>query len=58
MFVRNPSTGEVCLCGPAGAVNLRKDWSAVLDAYAAAGAKTSPVESAGLQELFLKIASH
>ena len=40
MFVRNPSTGEVCLCGPAGAVNRGKDWSAVLDAYAAAGAKT------------------
>ncbi|HTT88106.1 MAG TPA: glycoside hydrolase family 2 TIM barrel-domain containing protein [Acidimicrobiales bacterium] len=58
MFVRNPSTGEVCLCGPSGAVNLGTDWPAIQAAYAAAGAAVPLVESAELQERFLNIASH
>jgi hypothetical protein len=58
MFVRNPSTGEICLCGPSGAVNLGTDWAAVLAAYTAAGIQIPLVESADLQQRFLNIASH
>ena len=58
MFVRNPATGEICLCGPSGAVNLGNDWPAVQAAYAAAGAQIPLVESAELQQRFLAISSH
>jgi hypothetical protein len=58
MFVRNPDTGEICLCSPSGAVNLGTDWPAVQTAYSAAGAPLVLVESASLQALFLNIASH
>jgi hypothetical protein len=58
MFVRNPVTGEICLCGPSGAVNLGNDWPTVEAAYKATGVPLVLVESATLQERFLKIASH
>ncbi len=58
MFVRNPITGEVCLCGPSGAVNLGNQWPAILAAYTAAGAPVPLVDSAELQQRFLHIASH
>jgi beta-galactosidase len=58
MFVRNPTTGEICLCSPSGAVNLGTDWPSVLAAYAAAGAQIPLVESAELQERFSKISAH
>ncbi|HET9059362.1 MAG TPA: hypothetical protein VFN61_05535 [Acidimicrobiales bacterium] len=58
MFVRNPDTGEICLCGPSGAVNLGNDWTAVEAAYGAAGVPLVVVESASLQAAFLHIASH
>jgi hypothetical protein len=58
MFVRNPTTGEICLCSPSGAVNLGNDWTAVEAAYSAAGVPIVLVESASLQAIFLKIASH
>lgn len=57
MFVRNPQTGEICLCSSSGAVNLGNDWPAVEAAYQAAGVPLVLVESASLQEIFLKIAS-
>jgi hypothetical protein len=57
MFVRNPETGEICLCSASGAVNLGDDWPAVVDAYKAAGVPLVLVESASLQQRFLAIAS-
>jgi hypothetical protein len=57
MFVRNPETGEICLCSASGAVNLGDDWPAVVDAYKAAGVTLVLVESASLQQRFLAIAS-
>ena len=50
IFVRSPSTGEVCLCGPSGGVNLGSDWPTVQAAYAAAGLQIPLVESAELQQ--------
>jgi beta-galactosidase len=58
VFVRNPSTGEVCLCGPSGAVNLANHWPVILAAYTAAGAPVPLVDSAELQQRFMNIASH
>lgn len=58
MFVRNPDTGEICLCSPAGAVNLGDDWPAVEAAYRSVGVPLVLVESADLQGRFLKISSH
>jgi beta-galactosidase len=57
MFVRNPTTGEICLCSPSGAVNLGNNWPAVVAAYQAAGVPLVVVESAPLQALFIAIAS-
>jgi hypothetical protein len=58
MFVRDPGTGEICLCGSSGAVNLGTDWPAVLAAYSAAGVPLVLIESASLQARFVAIASH
>ncbi len=58
LFVRNPGTGEICLCTSSGAVNLGDDWPTVEAAYRAAGVPLVLIESATLQERFLKIASH
>jgi len=58
MFVRNPSTGEICLCSSSGAVNLGDDWPAIEAAYAAPKVPLVLVESASLQERFLAIAAY
>jgi beta-galactosidase len=58
MFVRNPTTGEICLCSPAGAFNLGNDWPTIVAAYAAAGVQITIVNDADLQQRFQGIASH
>ena len=58
MFVRNPDTGEICLCGPSGAVNLGSDWPTIQAAYKAAGVPLVLVESASLQARFTAIATY
>ena len=58
MFVRNPTTGEICLCGPSGAVNLGADWPTVQDAYQSAGVPLVLIESASLQARFIAIAAN
>jgi beta-galactosidase len=58
MFVRNPTTGEICLCSPAGAFNLGNDWPTIVAAYAAAGVQIPIVNDADLQQRFQGIASH
>lgn len=58
MFVRNPETGEICLCSASGAVNLGNDWPSIVEAYKASGVPLVLVESATLQQRFLAIASH
>jgi hypothetical protein len=55
MFVRDPATGEICLCSPAGAVNLGNDWPTILAAYAAVGVQIPIVNDAALQQLFLAL---
>jgi beta-galactosidase len=58
MFVRDPGSGEICLCSPAGAFNLGNDWPAVQAAYQAAGVPLVLIESATLLARFSKIALH
>lgn len=55
MFVRDPTTGEICLCSPAGAVNLGNEWPTILAAYAAVGVQIPIVNDAALQKLFLAL---
>ena len=66
MFVRNPGPaavdglpeGAICLCSPAGAVNLGTDWSTIETDYQAAGVPLILHQDAGLLARFTKIALH
>jgi hypothetical protein len=72
MFVRNPGPGNVagpggiggiapggiCLCTPAGAVNLGDDWPTIQQAYQSAGVPLVLIESASLLGRFTAIALH
>ena len=55
MFVRDPGSGEICLCSPAGAFNLGNDWPAVQAAYQTAGVPLVVIESATLLARFSQI---
>jgi len=66
MFLRNPgpaavgpvAEGGICLCSPAGAVNLGNSWPTIVAAYESANVPLILINDAALLEKFVAISYH